>query len=400
MSKKEKIQWMLIGAIVIATALFLWVRESGTEGTERIWIARPENETKKQSIAMVLEEKQEEWTLEVAPRRRTEEEIDTAFSESIRILNAAFGIGDDGKVVWTDSIALPQRIEETGVEIRWNSTAPEVLSKDGVIQREHLKETCGVNLQARLSFAEEEREHWFAIEVPPYEEGSREALLYGAKKELQSLEEETAGEDGFYLPEEIGAVSVGLPEEADTTWAVIVIAVLFLPFALFFTKHQEKEKEKKRRADELLAAYPQVITKLTLYTGAGLSLRGAWERLAAEYRTKAEKTGKQNAISEEIFILAGELKNGTSEARAYEAFGRRIALKPYMRCASLLVSQLQKGSGGLRKSLEGEVQLAWEMHRERAAKKGEEAQTKLLFPMMGMLFLVMAVVMIPAFFSM
>jgi len=99
-------------------------------------------------------------------------------------------------------------------------------------------------------------------------------------------------------------------------------------------------------------------------------------------------------------MLVGELKNGTSEARAYEAFGRRISLKPYLRCASLLVSQLQKGSGGLRKNLENEVQLAWEMHREQAAKKGEEAQTKLLFPMMGMLFLVMAVVMIPAFFTM
>ena len=400
MGKKEKILWVLIGGIVIATALFLGVRENGTEEPERIWIARPESETMKQSIAMGLEETQEEWTLEVAPRQRTEEEIETAFSETIRILNDTFGIRDDGTAVWTDSTELPQGCEETGVEIRWSSTEPEVLSKDGVVRREHLEETCEVNLQARLYFAEEEREHWFAIEVPPYEEGSREALLYEAKEELRALEEKTAGEEGFYLPEEIGAVSVGLPEQSDTTWAVVAIVIIFLPFAVFFSKHQEKEKKKKQREEELLAAYPQVVTKLTLYTGAGLSLRGAWERLAAEYRAKLESEGKQNAISEEVLLLAGELKNGTSEARAYEAFGRRIALKPYMRCASLLVSQLQKGSGGLRKSLEVEVGLAWEMHREQAAKKGEEAQTKLLFPMMGMLFLVMAVVMIPAFFSM
>ena len=71
-----------------------------------------------------------------------------------------------------------------------------------------------------------------------------------------------------------------------------------------------------------------------------------------------------------------------------------------MRCVSLMVSQLQKGSGALRKSLEGEVRLAWESYRERVTQKGEEAQTKLLFPMMGMLFLVMAIVMIPAFFAM
>jgi len=150
----------------------------------------------------------------------------------------------------------------------------------------------------------------------------------------------------------------------------------------------------------LLAAYPRLVTKLTLYIGAGMSLRSAWERLAADYRTESEQAGKRSAVAEEVFLLAGELKNGIPEARAYENFGRRIGLKPYARCGALLVNQLQKGGGSLRAGLEAEVALAWELHRERAAKKGEEAQTKLLFPMMGMLFLVMAVVMIPAFFTM
>lgn len=400
MDRKEKLQWMVIGVIVVATALFLWVRESRAEEEERVWIARPETGTKKQTILMALDETKEEWSLDVVPRQRTAEEIATAFSESIRILNNVFGIRDGENAVWTNSVSLPRYIEETGVDIRWNSSDATVLSRDGVVQREHLKEARVVNLQARLSFAEEEREHWFTVEIPPYESESREALLYGVREELRSLEGATVGEDGFYLPEKIGVVTIGLPETSDSVWGMLVALVLFLPFALVFAKHREKEKEKQQRAEALLEAYPQMVTKLTLYTGAGLSLRGAWERLASEYRVKGEKAGKQSAISEEVLILAGELKNGTSEARAYEAFGRRIALKPYLRCASLLVSQLQKGSGGLRKSLESEVRLAWEMQRERAAKKGEEAQTKLLFPMMGMLFLVMAVVMIPAFFSM
>jgi len=149
-----------------------------------------------------------------------------------------------------------------------------------------------------------------------------------------------------------------------------------------------------------MTAYPQLITKLTLYIGAGLSLRGAWERLAADYREKAQISENPSCVGDEVLLLAGELKNGASEAKAYEEFGRRIGLKPYQRCASLLVSRLQKGSGDLRKSLETEVRLAWETYREQVTKKGEESQTKLLFPMMGMLFLVMAVIMIPAFFAM
>ncbi len=400
MGRKEKMQWVIIGVIVVVTALFLWFRESGEKEDTRIWIARPETGTKKQALLMTLDESKEEWNLEVGPRQRTEEEIANAFSETIRILNEVLGIRGGEKAVWTTSVKLPQYIGDTGVEIRWNSSDVEVLTRDGVVQRENLKEVCEVNLQARMSFAGAEREHWFAVEIPPYESGSPEALFYEVREELHFLEKSTAGEEGFYLPEKIGAVTLGLPEASDSVWAVLVAVILFLPFALVFAKHRERDKEKQQRAEELLEAYPRMVTKLTLYTGAGLSLRGAWERLATEYRMRGDKSGKQSAIGEEVLILAGGLKNGASEARAYEAFGRRIGLKPYLRCASLLVSQLQKGSGGLRKSLESEVRLAWEMQRERAAKKGEEAQTKLLFPMMGMLFLVMAVIMLPAFFSM
>lgn len=400
MSKKEKIQWAVIGLVVLVTVVFLWVRERNDAEAERLWIARPESGTKKQSVALYVEDASEEWMFDVESRQRSEEEIETAFAESIRILNGILGIENGEPATVTESVPLPQVISETGVEVRWSSSDNDVITKDGAVQRTHLKEVCAVNLQARLSFAGEDREYWFAVEVPPYEAGSKEALLYEAQEKLHSLERETSKEEGFYLPERIGEVTVGLPEESDSAVGLLIGAGLCFPFVLVFVKRREKEKERKQRDDELMAEYPRLITKLTLYIGAGLSLRGAWERLATEYRTKENSEGDGSAVREEILILAGELKNGASEARAYEAFGRRIGLKPYLRCASLMVSQLQKGSGGLRKNLDGEVRLAWEMYRERASKKGEEAQTKLLFPMMGMMFLVMAVVMIPAFFTM
>ncbi len=400
MQKKEKIQILLIGAVIMITTVVLSFRACGSTEEERVWIARPEQEMKAQEIFLTTEDMQEKWVLAVEPRTRTEEEIEYVFSETVRCLYALFGIQEGETAVVTQSVLLPQYIGETGAEVRWESSDTSVIAKDGTVERKYLKEACELYLQARIGYAGEEREYWFSVLVPPYEEGSTERLFHEAEEELSRLEKDTSSEAGFYLPENIGAVTVQLPEQGNSLLGVLVIAVLFLPFAVVITKRQEKEKEKKRREEELLAGYPQMVTKLTLYTGAGLSLRGAWERLATEYRAKAEAEGTKGAVCEEILLLAGELKNGTSEAKAYEAFGRRIALKPYLRCAALLVSQLQKGSGSLRKGLENEVQLAWELQRERAAKKGEEAQTKMLFPMMGMLFLVMAVIMIPAFFSM
>ena len=400
MKKKEKIQLICIGAIVVVTLLFLAVRNGKKDETGQIWIDRPEGGTKKQELSLVLEERAEALTLEVDARERTEKEREAVFSETLRYLRGQLGVTKEDRMTAEHSLFLPQYLPETGADIRWDSMKEDVLSSDGTLKREGLTDKTEVTLRAYISYGEDTREHRFFVTVSPYETDSAEAKFYRAKEELLRLEEETSGEEGFYLPGDIFGVAVGLPEEKISPVTVLVVLLMFLPLAVMISKRQEQEKERKKREDELMAGYPQLITKLTMYTGAGLSLRGAWERLAADYREQKKSHEKKSAVSEEVILLAGELKNGTPEARAYETFGRRIGLKPYLRCASLLVSQLQKGSGNLREGLENEVRLAWELQREQAAKKGEEAQTKLLFPMMGMLFLVMAVVLIPAFFSM
>lgn len=399
MKKKEKIEWAVIGGIAIVVGVFLLMRDGGKEENS-LWIARPESGTKEYKLSMSVEDREEEWDLTVNAREKTSEETEYAFSETVRILKERLEIREEETLEVTESLELPEYINETETTLHWNSSEDTVVSKDGQVCREQLQEPREVYLQVRMRYGNTEREHWFTVKVLPLAEDSPEAKVYRAKEELKGLERDTSVEDGFYLPEDVGEVTVGFSETTGTFPGLVAVAVLLLPFVILLAKRQEKEKEKRQKEEELLGAYPQLITKLTLYTGAGLSLRGAWERMAAEYRAEGEKSGKRSAIGDEVLVLAGELKNGASESRAYESFGKRIALKPYLRCGTLCASQIQKGSTSLRKGLETEVGLAWELYRERAVKKGEEAQTKLLFPMMGMLFLVMAVIMIPAFFSM
>lgn len=399
MKKKEKIEWAVIGGVVLAVGVFLLLRE-GEKEENSLWIARPESGTEKYALSISVEDRNEEWDFTVNPREKTPEEAEHAFSETVRILRERLGIREEETLEVTKSLVLPEYIDETETTLHWNSSEDTVVSKDGKVHREQLQEPREVYLQARMRFGNAEREHWFTVKVLPLAEDSPEAKVYRAKEVLENLERDTSFEDGFYLPENVGEVTLEFSETSGSVPGLIPVAVLVLPFLILLANRQEKEKEKRKKEEDLLTAYPQLITKLTLYTGAGLSLRGAWERMAAEYRVEGEQRGKRSAIGDEVLILAGELKNGATESRSYENFGKRIGLKPYLRCGTLCASQVQKGSTSLRKGLETEVGLAWELYRERAVKKGEEAQTKLLFPMMGMLFLVMAVIMIPAFFSM
>lgn len=397
MKKKEKVQLVLAAAVVAVTAVIVFLRQgAGKEETDRIWVGRPESGSRQVELLLQGNESERPFSMNVEAKRRTAEELEEAFSETIRLLEEKLR---PEKIRVTEELALPQLIEETGVKVRWQSSDEEIIKRDGTIQRGGLTEQTEVTLCARLTLEGESREVWFPVTVLPYTPESEEARYYEAEEVLLSLEAETEEEDGFFLPEKVEGIVVSLPEKTLPVGALLAAVVVLLPLLVIAAKHQEKEKERKERERVFLEVYPRLITKLTLYVGAGLSLRGAWERIGSEYRDRSKRT-KKNPVYEEVLVLTGELKNGKSEAGVYEAFGRRVGLKPYLRCSALLISQLQKGSGGLREGLETEVRLAWELHREQAEKKGEEAQTKLLFPMMGMLFLVLAIVMIPAFLSM
>ena len=84
---------------------------------------------------------------------------------------------------------------------------------------------------------------------------------------------------------------------------------------------------------------------------------------------------------------------------AYEKFGKRCGVAPYMKFGALLAQNTKKGNKGLADILKMEAIQAFENRKSVAKQKGEEASTKLLFPMFGMLAVVMVIVIIPAFLS-
>ena len=94
-----------------------------------------------------------------------------------------------------------------------------------------------------------------------------------------------------------------------------------------------------------------------------------------------------------------EMKDGISEGRAVENFGKKCRLMPYLRFSSVITQNLKKGAEGILELLEQEALEAMEQRRQRVLQMGETAGTKLLFPMIVMLGLVMGIIMVPAFMT-
>ena len=141
--------------------------------------------------------------------------------------------------------------------------------------------------------------------------------------------------------------------------------------------------------------YPEFLSRFTLLIGAGMTVRNAWERMLADYK----KSGRKRYVYEEMRHTMAQLEVGMPELRAYEQFGRRCALLSYLRFTTILTQNLKKGSSGIALLLRMEAQEAFSERKNQARRKGEEAGTKLLLPMGGMLVLVFVLILVPAFAS-
>ena len=94
-----------------------------------------------------------------------------------------------------------------------------------------------------------------------------------------------------------------------------------------------------------------------------------------------------------------EMSEGKGEISAYEDFAVRCNLPKYRKFISLIEQTLAKGKSDIGILLQKEAQDAFEERKAIAKTAGEKAGTKLLLPMFMMLFIVLMMIMIPAFFS-
>lgn len=176
-----------------------------------------------------------------------------------------------------------------------------------------------------------------------------------------------------------------------------VLAVL-LGLLIYWLKIERPKERKKTMEKQMMADYPDIIAKLTVLTGAGLSLPQAWLRVTADYEAKRQKTGVRWAY-EEMAVTGRQIQNGVSPGKAFGEFGRRTGLHAYIKLGSILEQNMKKGTRGLSDLLQAEAYQAFEERKHQVRRAGEEISTRLLIPMFMMFAVVLIIIIVPALLS-
>lgn len=170
--------------------------------------------------------------------------------------------------------------------------------------------------------------------------------------------------------------------------------------AVWYVQREQKLKEKEKWKKRMLLEYPEFVSKLSLLLGAGMTVLSAFRRMDQMYQKSSEgKKDKQHPAYVILHQMLVDIDNGKSQQRAYQSFGENCGLQPYRKLSSLILSCQQMGNRKLTERLNEEADRVFSERKHLARKLGEEAGTKMIFPMMLMMLLVMGIILIPAMFS-
>ena len=314
------------------------------------------------------------------------EEIDQTFpagNSSIQEIREDVFIAEDyqnGEVLAEWSFDNYKYISAAG-EI-WNEGIP----AEGIPVKADVELTCGKQKQLY--------EFVFCIYPPIY---SEEEKIRKKIEEVLKQQSARTQEGKIELPEEIMEKKVKWEQQKDwTPVKILIFGVVIACFIPFVERSRLAEEERKQR-EQMQMEYPAFVSKLTILMGSGMTLFMAWKKIAESYVSRRENEKMpEHPLYEEICVTCREVESGMGEQHAYERFAERIGLQSYRKLCSILTQNMRKGTAGLLLLLEKECQQAFEERKNIAKKYGEEAGTKLLFPMMLMFGIIVAVIMIPA----
>lgn len=187
-----------------------------------------------------------------------------------------------------------------------------------------------------------------------------------------------------------GELLVGILADFQAVFNIYI--TLLFGIMIFLDDARLTSRVKKRRL-EIQLEFPDFINKLTLLLNAGLTMSKAWEKISLDSK-------KNCAFYNEVEKTVSQIKTGLSETEAFGDFAKRLKTPEISRVMSTIIQNTKKGGTDLVLTLKLQSNQSWEIRKNAVKKLGEEASTKLLFPMMIMFFAIIIIVVTPALISM
>ena len=248
----------------------------------------------------------------ISPRKMTYEEtmscFDRAYDELLDILQK----DNDSLDNIVMSIQFPDSLCNGIVNIHIYPEDYRIIDYDGTVYNENIGagESVETALNYVMSYEDYTRNGVIDINVKSLGENPHSMLTTDKqtlKRIIDNALKENEDKAVIELPDAINNTSVTYAYVQSQTGsknnllfaAMIVIAVIVL---IYYKKKTKAKEEQKLRQKQLQYDYSEVISKLTLLLGAGMTVRRAWEKMIEDYMRKKKSAKDERIVYEQMYI--------------------------------------------------------------------------------------------------
>lgn len=335
--------------------------------------------------------------LEIEEKQPTKNEAKKLLEKAKKEIDATF-LGENKALEQVMSDVILQDAYQDGmVAAEWSFDDYTYIGTDGVIKENELDEPELVEATAVLTCGEYQQIYRFSMQLCPCSVETEKGL----RREIQKkIRQQPLEKSEITLPSDIAGIPLQWKKTGNMDGAMLSILGIVVCFLLPYGQKLEEQKQKKIILEKRKKDYPMLVEELSLFWAAGVTFTEAARKMTENYERRKKQTGKVQEGYELWKKLSYEMRDGVREADAIMRFGKESGRKEYKKLALLLEQNRRQGSQHMIQQLEQENLIAFEMRKNQVKREGEEASVKLLFPMMGMLGIVIVVLILPAMMTM
>lgn len=335
--------------------------------------------------------------LEIEEKQPTKNEAKKLLEKAKKEIDATF-LGENKALEQVMSDVILQNAYQDGmVAAEWSFDDYTYIGTDGVIKENELDEPELVEATVVLTCGEYQQIYRFSMQLCPCSVETEKGL----RREIQKkIRQQPLEKSEITLPSDIAGIPLQWKKTGNMDGAMLSIFGIVVCFLLPYGQKLEEQKQKKIILEKRKKDYPMLVEELSLFLAAGVTFTEAARKMTENYERRKKQTGKVQEGYELWKKLSYEMRDGVREADAIMRFGKESGRKEYKKLALLLEQNRRQGSQHMIQQLEQENLIAFEMRKNQVKREGEEASVKLLFPMMGMLGIVIVILILPAMMTM
>ena len=296
---------------------------------------------------------------------------------------------------------LPDTVDGYPFEITYELAEDGYIRLDGSINEEEqakLKrgETYRTYIVVTARYGEYRKSKKYEIRIVPKKNISQTNVFYKIQQYLKKEEQENRYSRDIKIPSVYKDIEITKRQE--NQGGISGILILFVTVCIFIPLHNylKLQEEGKKCQEQAERDFPVIVHLLTLYMGAGLSFFSAVKRISQNYQKQRELDDSKKYAFEKMMRMEQQMSNGVSQREACQDWGMQFRTDSYQKLSLILIQSFTKGGREAAMLMEAEEREAFHKRIDRAKKEGEEASTRLLFPMILLLCQVMLLVMYPA----